>query len=40
MDLPSEPTDADLDAIDSGDDTWVWYQDEIVFDDNGDEVLN
>jgi hypothetical protein len=33
VDLPSEPTDADLDTIESGDNKWVWDRDEIVFDD-------
>ncbi len=38
VDLPSEPTDADLDTIESGDDNWTWDQDAIVFDD--EEVIH
>ena len=38
VDLPSEPTDADLDTIESGDDKWTWDRDEIVFDD--EEVIH
>jgi len=33
LDLPVEPTDADLDNIETDSDDWTWDQDSIVFDD-------
>jgi hypothetical protein len=33
IDLPQEPSDAELDQIETGDDSWEWESDQIVFDD-------
>jgi|7_EtaG_2_1085326.scaffolds.fasta_scaffold84676_2 hypothetical protein len=38
IDLPEEPTNADLDNIETGNDTWEWESDQIVFDDEPYEI--
>ena len=38
IDLPHEPSDAELDQIETGDDEWQWESDQIVFDDEQYEL--